>query len=220
MSGKVVGWAFDQRVGSPTTKLVLVKLADNANDDGMCWPSVATQAADTELCDRTITREIKKLETSGLIRVEQRLTSRGQVSNVYYLNVPWAKARKNAPPPVSVSGGTPTKGQRPPDSQSGDTLTGSQGHIENLQVEPSLNLASPSAPPLSGRAGTLAKLFDDAVLQVWFAGASFRDGPPLAIVLSSRCKCNWVREKFGDRLRQAFGDDLTFDWDREVSDDE
>jgi hypothetical protein len=219
MSGKVVGWAFDQRVGSPTTKLVLVKLADNANDDGMCWPSVATQAADTELSDRTITREIKRLESQDLIRVEQRVTSRGQVSNVYYLNVPWTKVRKNAPPPVSVSGGAPTKGQRPPDSQSGDTLTGSQGHIENLQVEPSLNLAPPSAPPLSGRAGQLTKEFEPAQLAAWFGGVDFRDGPPLTIVLASRCKCSWVRDKFGDRLRRLFGDDLAFAYEPEHRDD-
>ena len=39
MSGKVVGWAMEQITGSPTAKLVLIKLADNANEHGICWPS-------------------------------------------------------------------------------------------------------------------------------------------------------------------------------------
>ena len=53
MSGKCVGWAMEQKIGSPVGKLVLVKLADNANDDGVAWPEVKRMVTDTELSDAT-----------------------------------------------------------------------------------------------------------------------------------------------------------------------
>lgn len=74
--------------------------------------------------------------------------------------------------------------------------------------------------PLSGKQrAKLVGLFEPTVLAAWFAGVRFREGPPLVIVLASRCKCSWVQDKFGDRLRRAFGDDLKFDYEREQVDD-
>ena len=90
MSGKVVGWAAEQRTGSPVTKLVLFKLADNANDDGIAWPSVALMVQHTELSEASVRGHLKKLEELGLIRRQPRRGDDGeQTSNLYHLNVPW-----------------------------------------------------------------------------------------------------------------------------------
>ena len=39
MSMTLMAKAMAIKVGNPVRKLVLIKLADNANDNGECWPS-------------------------------------------------------------------------------------------------------------------------------------------------------------------------------------
>ena len=45
MSMELMVKAMKIRVGNPLRKLVLIKLADNASDQGECWPSYAQNAA-------------------------------------------------------------------------------------------------------------------------------------------------------------------------------
>ena len=49
MSWHAIEWARAQRTGSPTAKALLAYLAERANDDGECWPSVDLIATETEL---------------------------------------------------------------------------------------------------------------------------------------------------------------------------
>lgn len=51
----------------PTPKAVLISLADNANDDGYCWPSMRTIALRTCFSERAVQRAIQWLEGAGLI---------------------------------------------------------------------------------------------------------------------------------------------------------
>jgi biotin operon repressor len=44
------------KTGNPIRKLVLIKLADNANDNGECWPSYQHIADHCE-CSRSAVRE-------------------------------------------------------------------------------------------------------------------------------------------------------------------
>lgn len=39
MSMNLMAQAMSIKVGNPLRKLVLIKMADNANDEGECWPS-------------------------------------------------------------------------------------------------------------------------------------------------------------------------------------
>lgn len=88
MSIRALAWAFDQTTGSPISKLVLIKLADNANEQtGLCIPSIPTICQQTELSPRAIQQHIKKLEDLGLVRIERRMVGEVHVSNRYYLNI-------------------------------------------------------------------------------------------------------------------------------------
>lgn len=49
-------------------KLVLLALADNANDEGNCWPSIATISRKTGKCARAVQAAISALETAGFLR--------------------------------------------------------------------------------------------------------------------------------------------------------
>ncbi|MEI9995111.1 MAG: helix-turn-helix domain-containing protein [Rhizomicrobium sp.] len=87
MSGEVVGWAMKQLTGSPAAKLVLAKLADNANEQGLCWPSIDLIVEHTELAQSTVYKHLAKLEELGLIKSTE-ITVRGEPVKGFQLTVP------------------------------------------------------------------------------------------------------------------------------------
>lgn len=75
---------WDLPCESHTQKLVLLALADNANDQGKCWPSVSTIARKCQLSRRSVFREIIRLEKAKLLRSE---SGGGRKSNHYSLTI-------------------------------------------------------------------------------------------------------------------------------------
>jgi DNA-binding transcriptional ArsR family regulator len=71
MSIKAIGWAFEQGGLSPTNKLALIALADNANEEGVCWPGWESTRAKTGLSRASIYRAWKALEEAGLLAIEK-----------------------------------------------------------------------------------------------------------------------------------------------------
>lgn len=57
---------------SPAQKAVLISLADNANDEGVCWPSVATIGVRTCLSERAVRNALRWLEEAGVLTSNQR----------------------------------------------------------------------------------------------------------------------------------------------------
>lgn len=88
MSMMLTAKAMDLQVGNPIRKLVLLKLADQANDKGECWPSYASIAKAAE-CGRTsVIAHIDWLEKQGFLWVERRAIGKGQnLTNVYHLTL-------------------------------------------------------------------------------------------------------------------------------------
>lgn len=70
-----------------TQKFVLISLADQANDSGVCWPSMSSIAKRTCLSDKAVRQAIKQLEAIGMLRIERKKhDTRDQwVSNRYML---------------------------------------------------------------------------------------------------------------------------------------
>jgi len=67
MSIRHINAAWSAPVSDSQAKIVLLKLADCADKDGLCWPSLAVIAADTCLHRSTVYRKIEALEAAGLI---------------------------------------------------------------------------------------------------------------------------------------------------------
>jgi hypothetical protein len=66
--------------------LVLMSLADYANSERQCWPSVETLAAHAGLGRSTVKRSISALENVGEISVQRRFDAHGDpTSNLYTL---------------------------------------------------------------------------------------------------------------------------------------
>ena len=57
--------AWEVQCVSPTEKVVLLSLSDNANDEGVCWPSVANMCRRCNLTERSIQRSLASLTEAG-----------------------------------------------------------------------------------------------------------------------------------------------------------
>ncbi len=80
--------AMKIKTGNPLRKLVLLKLADNANDQGECWPSIPYLAATCEMAERSVQNHIKWLHEQGFLWVEPRKSKNGgHQSNIYHLTL-------------------------------------------------------------------------------------------------------------------------------------
>lgn len=66
---------------SPSQKAVLVSLADQANDDGYCWPSIRTISVRTCLSERAVQGAIKWLASAKILYANER----NGTSTVYQL---------------------------------------------------------------------------------------------------------------------------------------
>ena len=85
MSIRYMKWAWETKL-SPVPKLILIKLADNANDLGTCYPSISLVSRQCSVSERTVQRAIGEMTAGGFIRVEKRFRNdRSQTSNLYYL---------------------------------------------------------------------------------------------------------------------------------------
>ncbi|MDH0024973.1 helix-turn-helix domain-containing protein [Pseudomonas monteilii] len=87
MSMELMVKAMKTRVGNPLRKLVLIKLADNASDQGECWPSYQHIADQCEIARSTVKAHIRELEKAGLVRREFRRIGELNQSNLFHLNL-------------------------------------------------------------------------------------------------------------------------------------
>ncbi|ADH86846.1 helix-turn-helix domain-containing protein [Desulfurivibrio alkaliphilus] len=90
MSMEMMVRALQVRVGNPTRKLILLKLADNANDAGECWPSYQHIADQCEVSRRSVIHHVAALCSAGLITRKHRNQpdkTHTNASNLYILRL-------------------------------------------------------------------------------------------------------------------------------------
>lgn len=87
MGVKAITWAFSQPV-SGNGKVVLLALADHADDDGKCWPSIPLVAQKACISVRTVQRVLITLESDGLVKRVHRTGDDGRnAANLYVLSI-------------------------------------------------------------------------------------------------------------------------------------
>lgn len=89
MSSKILGNVWDACAAHDVkgAKLVIMaRLADYSNDDGVCYPSVETICRQLGLGESTVRTAIAELESAGWLRRESRRKGNRNTSNLYYLN--------------------------------------------------------------------------------------------------------------------------------------
>lgn len=91
MSWEATNWAVRQTAGSPVAKLLLLLLADRADENHSCFPSLKLLAQESESSVATVKRHLDRLRDAGLIEWTRGGVPMGQgrfgASNRYVLAV-------------------------------------------------------------------------------------------------------------------------------------
>jgi hypothetical protein len=90
-------WAWSLDLDKPSNKLVMLCLAEHANERGHCWPSVIRIMDLTGLSRRSVSRALSELKNLGLLRIVTK-----NYRNRYALAFP--KQCANLTPPMSQIG--------------------------------------------------------------------------------------------------------------------
>src|ERR1700745_283185 len=114
MSWGALAWATESEVGSSAAKFILILLANKADENFSCYPSIRTLMAESNAGRSTVLRALRDLETRGFIsRRPQFHDSGARRSTRYYLNHPLHPlfSIRDAPRPAAKRGrchsGTP-----------------------------------------------------------------------------------------------------------------
>lgn len=101
-------WHNEEPTLDGSKLMVLVILADFANDEGICWPSLPTVAKRAKLSDKQVARVVKWLVDNGYVRIISK--GDGRKSTVYEV---LARTKKDVTPGVSPMSSQPPH-PRPP----------------------------------------------------------------------------------------------------------
>jgi DNA-binding transcriptional MocR family regulator len=126
MSWKATAWALRQATGAARRKLLLLALANYADETGVCWPSQETLARDTEQSVDTVQRQLNVLEQLKLLERARMPKRRGQWQGHRYkllLQADWSPQRRCAAGPA--------------DLRSGQTAISMTARPQSLRLKPS-----------------------------------------------------------------------------------
>lgn len=87
MSVRASSWAWSLEEVMGSEALVLLALADQANDEGFCWPAQEKLAPKARQSVSTLRRSLRSLEKMGLLTTITRSSTRGRRSNLYLLHI-------------------------------------------------------------------------------------------------------------------------------------
>lgn len=126
-----------------TPKLVLLSLADQANDGGTCWPSQPQIAKRCSLSDRAVRDQIQILEEAGMLT----RTVKAGVGTTFILTLPETEEPRNDIPPRN---NIPPRNDVPatPEQYSGNPGTTFRQTVSKRQ-QPSV---WEDKPPIAGKA--------------------------------------------------------------------
>ena len=104
MSWKALDWATESDIRSPTTKFVLHLLANKADEDFSCYPSIHTLMTESGAGRSTVMRALQELEATGFITRRSQFTT---------------PEHKDPPPTTSTTPKHPIQPPVPPPSHNG-----------------------------------------------------------------------------------------------------
>lgn len=143
MSMRLMVEVFHTEVGDPMHKLVLLKLADNANDNGECYPSYHHIAKECEISKRTAMRAVDSLCEKGLLIKQPRYLIGGkeQTSNFYVIVLPSLHGS------VTVTPGVVTQSHQGSDTESPGVVSQSHPNQSYITSKENIKDIPPCIPP-------------------------------------------------------------------------
>ena len=150
MSVQAITWALDYAAGGVAEKVILLVLANYANEYAISWPSQKTLADQTALGERTVRRVLADMEARGVIRrIVRRRGNGSRQSDMILLSA--FEGRKPAPPGILDEG--------PDDCDFG--LSDQPANGDNRPLRPLDNRPSDPDPP-----ATVAALDTSKILKI------------------------------------------------------
>lgn len=162
MSIRVMSHVWENSKQSGSALVLLLAIADFANDDGMAWPAIGTLAKKIRMSERYVHRLVRDMVTAGEMRVEYKAGKNG--TNQYWINL-------HPEPECTVNAGSVN-----PEPQFSETLN-------YRPPEPSVNHQEPSKTRRVPKPKTVRprnEMFD-AVLEVCGANEKL-NGPTIGKV--------------------------------------
>ncbi|ELH6290395.1 helix-turn-helix domain-containing protein [Escherichia coli] len=130
MSRHATEWAWKTNPGSSSLKLILLSMADRADEYNLCYPSIERLVVDTSLNKKTVQAGLISLIALGLISDTGERKGATRRVRVFSLNIP-----KN--------GNVPEKGNIPKNGKLNDPKNGKlndpKNGMQNLSVNQSCN---------------------------------------------------------------------------------
>lgn len=149
MSTDATHWAWKQQGLRPSVKLVLLSMADRADEMACCWPSCHRLGLDTGLERKTVLKAIAELRGAGLIELAGETRGKTNSVPVYKLNVGAQRedisSPKNGPGPKT--GHVPKTDPSSP--KNGMTKQSQKRDIESSSMEPTKKHRARAARPAS-----------------------------------------------------------------------
>lgn len=171
MSIEAQNWAWGQKNLTPSQKLVLIAIADYANEDHACFPRQRSLAEKTGIARETCLRALTSLEDRGLITSKVQTRADGSnTSKFYRLNVD-GQSRVGDIPAGGGDNGTggcderSQHKQEPPSEPSLEPPSFSEAVTESHKAE------APDAPPRPPSDAELRSLLD-----AYNAGMGYAEG--------------------------------------------
>lgn len=192
MSYKATAWAYDLPLKGPA-KIVLVALADFADEAGSCYPGQERLALMTGLSRATIQRALQRLEGMGLMTREHRYDRRGyRTSDRYVLTLD-----------AQVLGLTAPSGQSAYKAEStrlGLTVSTPKPHSEAVTIrrttsknnQGGANAPTPTPEPVDNPAPTVTQKLGDGELVPW-CSTHPENSAPGACAACKRARLLWER---------------------------
>lgn len=178
MSIAAMTWAFTLPL-KPSAKVVLLAIADFADENGVCWPSLSTLAERATQSRATVQRRVGEMQDLGILtRFERRREDGGRASDELRLNLALTAAdlanfddarsddddNSAGDPPYQIAMG----GGSTPDTPPSHSCDGPPSHScdphKNHQSEP-----TPPLPPSGGRERDLRNDDLEGFAEMWVA---------------------------------------------------
>lgn len=111
MSLEAMTWAFKQPL-SGHAKVILLAIADHANDEGECWPSLARIAKKASVSERTAQRYMLELADQGYLSTAGRNAPDGRtMTKKYFLHMEGLKEQGGEGDSLTPYGDTSVTGE-------------------------------------------------------------------------------------------------------------
>lgn len=180
---------------SPAQKAVLISLADQASDDGVCWPGVGTIARRTCLSERAVQEAIAWLQAVGLVFRHYR-----SGASTSYTVMPSSYRPESAPQPRQRTKKEATPADGAPGADGAPPQMAHPGGANGAPPPP--QMAHPGGAPGAPKSSLNRNLNHQGTVIV---GAQAHNLPPPPVRRASGLPADFSPDATAQQLAQSFG---------------